>query len=315
LVFRRAYAYVLAGLTIAGGFLAMIARAATTRAPTPPTVPPAPPICSDTTPCLKIEECRSRGGECVEGSVGCEGDASRCCCAFKEVRPPAPPELPPITPPTPPPTPPPPQPPVVVEIPPPPSTYYTGHSMCVKGVVWYDKVGGVKPDSIELYFALHYYEWSPEVAGYVPKVFVTLVDRIPRAFETEWYAEYWKVVSKDSIASALKRLNDFERILRMAPEVSPGIPKYQVQGRGAYFGINGVLSRTGTVFNVVDYYSPEYCRPFPVEGENRPSCCAWQVIANVFSPCILPTAGNIDKAVKERKVEDYALPDWCYRSS
>jgi hypothetical protein len=202
----------------------------------------------------------------------------------------------------------------VVEIPPPPNTYYTGHGMCVRGVVWYEKVGGVKPDNIELYFALHYYEWSPETSGYVPKVYVTLVDRIPRTFETEWYAEYWKVVSKDSIASALKKLDDFEKTLRTAPEVSPGLPKYQVQFRAAYFGVSGVLSRTGTMFNVVDYYSPEYCRPL-VEGENRPRCCAWQAIANVFSPCILPTAGNIDKAVKERKVEDYTLPGWCYGSS
>jgi hypothetical protein len=187
--------------------------------------------------------------------------------------------------------------------------------MCVKGTVWYDKVGGVKPDSIELYFVLRYYEWSSEVAGYVPKVYVTLVDRIPRTFETEWYAEYWKVVSKDSIASASRRLNDFERILRMAPEVSPGLPRYKIEGRGAYFGVSGVLSRTGTRFEVKDYYSPEYCRPFPVEGENRPRCCAWQVIANVFSPCIQPTAGNIDKAVKERMVVDYTLPGWCYGSS
>jgi hypothetical protein len=314
LVFRRAYAYVLTGLAIAGGFLAMIARATTVRAPAPPARPPvAPPVCSDTTPCLKVDECRGRGGECVEGSVGCEGDAGKCCCAFKEVMPPTPP-TPPLPPPVPPP-PTPPTPPQVVEIPPPPSVYYTGHSMCVKGIVWYEKVGGVKPSSIELYFALHYYEWSPEASGYVPKVFVALVDRIPRTFETEWYAEYWKVVSKDSIASALKKLNDFERILRATPEVSPGLPKYQVQLRAAYFGVSGVLSRTGTMFNTVDYYSPEYCRPFPVEGEHRASCCAWKVIGNVFSPCILPTAGNIDKAVKERKVEDYRLPDWCYGSS
>jgi hypothetical protein len=257
---------------------------------------------------LKVDECRGKGGECVEGSVGCEGDASKCCCAFKEVRPP------PTPPPPPPPPPPPTPPPVVVEIPPPPSVYYTGHSMCVKGIVWYEKVGGVKPNSIELYFALHYYEWSPEASGYVPKVFVALVDRIPSTFETEWYAEYWKVISKDSIASALKKLDDFERMLRATPEVSPGLPKYQVQLRAAYFGVSGVLSSTGTMFNVADYYSPEYCRPFPVEGENRPSCCAWQAIANVFSPCILPTADNINKAVEEGRVLDYKLPTWCYQA-
>jgi hypothetical protein len=187
--------------------------------------------------------------------------------------------------------------------------------MCVRGVVWYEKVGGVKPSNIELYFALHYYEWRPEASGYLPRVFAVLVDRIPRTYETEWYAEYWKVVSKDSITSALKKLDDFEKTLRTAPEVSPELPKYWVQFRVAYFGVSGVLSRTGIMFNVVDYFSPEYCRPISAEVWNRSSCCAWKAIAGVFSPCIMPTEDNVDKAVKERKVEDYRLPGWCYGSS
>jgi len=223
-------------------------------------------------------------------------------------RPPPPPEAPPPPRDEPSPSPrPPEEPPRYVDIAPPPSVYYTQHSMCVRGFVDWSTTRGYKPPFIELYFTLWYFEDG------VLKVYRAIVDTIPLRFDHGWGGDYYKIVPASAIVNALNRLSQFESILRMNPQ------RYEISHRSAHFGLDGVLSVRGTMFEVRDYYQPLGCRYVVGEilcGETpvkrKPYCCAGDALKDVFSPCYAPAHGLICNAVELGRVEDWIIPRWCY---